>query len=305
MGSSRSRSPASSAAVPVAAAIVGILLGGPAATPLAAQVPAPPEVASNDTATFRPHGEPFFTSRDAWIALGFVAGTLALAPLDQRLARELQDSTVQAHDVFRGAADTFRFLGFPGTAIIGGTLYAVGRIGDIPAAAKVGLRGTEAVVLSYAFVWTGKNLLGRARPDRDPDDPFNFEFARGFHGGSDFRSFPSGHSAGAFAFAAAVSSEVRVHWPGAAPFATPALYVGATLVAASRMYHNRHWASDVLIGAGIGTFSGLKVVQYHHRNPDSFVDRWLLPTALAPTDSGYLFLWRVPVGPSIRSSAAR
>lgn len=273
---------------------LALTLGLAPVTPALAQQPG---AAADTTASAAGSAEPFFIARDAWIALGFVAGTAALAPLDQRLALELQDSTLQAHRVLRGFADTFRFLGFPGTVLLGGSLYAIGRAGDLPGAAEVGLRATEAVLLSYAFVWTGKNLLGRARPDRDPDDPFNFEFARGFHGGSDYRAFPSGHSASAFAFAAAVSSEVREHWPEAAPYAAAGLYTGAALVGVSRMYHNRHWASDVLIGAGIGTFSGLKVVLFHHRSPDNPVDRWLLPSAVVPTGSGYLFMWSIPVGP--------
>ena len=34
--------------------------------------------------------EPLFTSKDAWIAAGFVAGTVALYPADRYFARKLQ-----------------------------------------------------------------------------------------------------------------------------------------------------------------------------------------------------------------------
>lgn len=240
-------------------------------------------------------GDPFFTTGDAWLALGFVAGTAAMAPLDVALAGALQDSTLQLHDDLRTLAGALRFLGFPGTAIIGGSMYALGRLGNIPPLAAVGLHGTEAVVVSYAFVWSGKNLLGRARPYNDAEQPFDFEFARGFRGGTAYRSFPSGHSAAAFAAAAAVTAEMRMIWPEAAPYAAAILCPGALLVGVSRMYHNRHWASDVVAGAAIGTFSGLKVVRYHYRNPDNTVDRWLLPSALVPTESGLMLVWRIPV----------
>lgn len=239
--------------------------------------------------------DPFFTTGDAWLALGFVAGTAAMAPLDIALARTLQDSTLQLHGDLRTLAGALRFLGFPGTAIIGTSMYALGRLGNIPPLAAVGLHGTEAVVVSYAFVWTGKNFLGRARPYNDVGQPFDFGFARGFRGGTAYRSFPSGHSAAAFAAAAAVTAETRMVWPEAAPYAAAILYPGALLVGVSRMYHNRHWASDVIAGAAIGTFSGLKVVRYHYRNPDNAVDRWLLPSALVPTESGLMLVWRIPV----------
>jgi hypothetical protein len=42
------------------------------------------------------------------------------------------------------------------------------------------------------------------------------------------------------------------------------------------MYNNRHWASDVIIGAAIGTFAGNKVVRYHHSHPGNKLDEWLV-----------------------------
>jgi membrane-associated phospholipid phosphatase len=261
------------------------------ASPLAAQ-------ARDSAQAAPPAGErsgagPFFTANDAWLALGFVAGTVAMAPLDRGLAGTLQDSTLQVHQVLRGLAGTFRVLGFPGTAVLGSSAYVLGRVTDRPRMAAIGLHATEAVVLSYAFVVTGKTLLGRARPVLDVDDPFDFKLGRGGRS-DDFASFPSGHTAAAFAAAAAVTAETREIWPEATRYAAPVLYGGAVVVGVSRMYHNRHWASDVMAGAAIGTFSGLKVVKYHYRRPDNAIDRWLLPTAVVPAESGLLLVWVLP-----------
>lgn len=276
------------------------------AAPLAAQRPpspdsiAPPPPADSAVVRVstgdRSAGEPFFTATDAWLGLGFAAGTVALAPLDQTLANALQDSTLQVHAVLGDFADGFRLLGFPGTVIIGGSMYAIGRVGGNDRLAAIGLHSTEAVALSFGIVGTIKGLAGRARPARNPDDPFDMRFARGLTEGSDYRSFPSGHTAAAFAFAAAVTSEMRRHSPEASPWVGAALYTGAALVGVSRMYHNRHWASDVIGGAAIGTFSGLKVVHYHYRNPDNPLDRWLLATRILPTtDGGLAIVWTVPM----------
>jgi membrane-associated phospholipid phosphatase len=72
----------------------------------------------------------------------------------------------------------------------------------------------------------------------------------------------------------------------------PALYGGATMVGLSRMYNNKHWASDVVVGAAIGTFSGLAVVRYHRANPDGRLDRVLLRTTLLPgADGGAVLAW--------------
>jgi hypothetical protein len=52
------------------------------------------------------------------------------------------------------------------------------------------------------------------------------------------------------------------------------------------MYHNRHWASDVALGAAIGTFTGIKVVRYNHGHPDNLIDRVLNHAELMPTPNG-------------------
>ena len=67
------------------------------------------------------------------------------------------------------------------------------------------------------------------------------------------------------------------------------------------MYEDKHWASDVVLGAAIGTFSGFKVVKYVYRNPGNRVDGWLLPD-LAPAapaaEGGLAISWTIPVGPT-------
>jgi membrane-associated phospholipid phosphatase len=60
------------------------------------------------------------------------------------------------------------------------------------------------------------------------------------------------------------------------------MYGGASLVGLSRMYHDKHWASDVALGAAIGTFSGLKVVRYAHAHPQNFLDRAILRVDASP-----------------------
>ena len=70
------------------------------------------------------------------------------------------------------------------------------------------------------------------------------------------------------------------------------MYGGATLVGASRIYNNAHWASDVALGAAIGTFTGLKVVRYSHQHPDNPIDRLLL--GFQATPSRVSGAWSVP-----------
>jgi hypothetical protein len=52
------------------------------------------------------------------------------------------------------------------------------------------------------------------------------------------------------------------------------------------MYNNRHWASDVIIGAAIGTFAGLKVVRFNGTHTGNRVDRFFLAGSLVPAPDG-------------------
>ena len=147
--------------------------------------------------------------------------------------------------------------------------------------------GTEALLIAQGTVGILKGLAGRARPEVSIEDERSFRLGRGFRDASDhYRSFPSGHSAMGFAAAAAVTSETSNWWPNSTWFIAPVMYGGATLIAASRMYNNKHWASDVVMGAAIGTFAGTKVVRYHHSHPGNRIDKWLLRPTVQKTPDG-------------------
>ena len=225
--------------------------------------------------------EPLFTKSDAWLAGGFVLATLAARPVDDHFADRLQSVASKENRVLDGLAEFFRWMGTPGPYYIGPTLYGVGRIIGNRDMADLGLHGTEAVYLGMALVGVLKGTVGRARPLVEPRDPYNYKWGRGFDD-DHYRSFPSGHSLSGFAAAAAVTSEMGRWWPEYRWLIGTVMYGGAAGIAASRMYHNKHWASDVIVGAAIGTFAGLKVVKYHHTHPNNRIDRWLLSATVVP-----------------------
>lgn len=247
-----------------AALILAALLG--AGAPLAAQ--------EADTSAV-PAGVPFFAPRDALVAGGFLLGAAALAPLDRALANRIQDSTTQANRRLHVGATAFNTVAIPGSFVIGTGLYAVGRaIGD-SRTADLGLHGTEALVVASTINTVLKGMFGRARPYRDPDNPFNFGLGRGFEL-EEYRSFPSGHTVAAFAGAAALTSEAGREYPEQRWWIGTLLYGGAGLVGVSRMYDNKHWASDVVVGAALGTFAGAKTVRFNHSHTDNPVNEFFL-----------------------------
>lgn len=244
------------------------------------------------------HVRPLFTWRDGVLAAGFTIGTISIRPLDKSAALALQDPSRQKRFIFQEGSSIVRTIAVPGSVIIGTSMYAVGRLAHVDRLAEVGLHGTEALGVGDAMAFVLKDILGRARPfvDTVSPNPNDWQLMRGLHRGANYQSFPSGHSVAAFAAAAAVSSETSRWWPTATYFGIgPVLYGGAAAVGLSRMYNNRHWASDVIMGAAIGTFAGTKVVRYSLTHPRNRIDRWLLRASVSPSDLGHISFSLAPV----------
>jgi membrane-associated phospholipid phosphatase len=239
---------------------------------------------------------PLFTRDDAYLAAFFTAGTIALAPFDKRIAGDLQEPNAQANRVFQDLAKAVRVTATPGSVIIGTSMYAIGRIGHWDKIADLGLHGEEAILLGNVVNTAVKWTVGRARPYVVADsNPRDYQFLRGFRKGRDYSSFPSGHTLMAFSAAAAVTNETSRWWPGSQWYVGPLMFGGAAAVGLSRMYNDQHWASDVIMAAGIGTFAGNKVVRYHHRtNPGNRFDRWMLGASVLPNGpNGFTLSWSV------------
>jgi membrane-associated phospholipid phosphatase len=218
---------------------------------------------------------PLFVGKDLLLLGAFTVGTVLVAPLDLKVANRLQDSATQASRFLHTAATGFRLLGDPGSFVTGTAVYLIGRAQGNRRVESVGLHSVEAILLSDVLGGAIKLTVGRQRPFVDVKTPDNFQLWRGFKG-DQWRSFPSGHTITAFAFASTVARESKFWWPHAAWAVGTVFYGGASLVGLSRMYNNQHWASDVMAGAAIGTLVGLKVVNYTHSNPGNSLDKALI-----------------------------
>ncbi|HEX6535174.1 MAG TPA: phosphatase PAP2 family protein [Gemmatimonadaceae bacterium] len=212
--------------------------------------------------------------------------TVAVAPFDARIAAFMQ--THGQHDrTLQRLSHVVEAVAVPGAFIIGGGLYIGGKLGGDDRMADLGLHGTEALVIANVVTSVVKFTTGRARPYVDRTRPHDFAFMRGLQS-EDYRSFPSGHAVTAFAAAAAVTEETRRWWPHSTWYVGPLLYGGATLVGAARMYNDKHWASDVVMGAAIGIFTGRRVVRWQHSHDGNKLDRWLLGVSIGPEGGGHV-----------------
>jgi undecaprenyl-diphosphatase len=123
---------------------------------------------------------------------------------------------------------------------VAGALAAAGG----PRGRRAALSGAAAIGLASSSVnLVFKGMADRRRPDRE-GVPAHRHVPM-----PESTSFPSGHSASAFAFATAVTREL--------PVAGVVLVPAAAAVAFSRVHTGVHHPSDVIVGSGIGVVAGL------------------------------------------------
>jgi hypothetical protein len=115
---------------------------------------------------------------------------------------------------------------------------------------NVALTGLKAFLLSGGAAQVTKYIFHRHRPgDNDPPNPYLWEGP--FEFTTDYTSFPSGHTTTAFAVASVLAHGYKDKiWVGLTS------YTIATLVGLSRIHDGKHWATDAIAGAALGTFIG-------------------------------------------------
>ena len=248
----------------LSAALLTASLAGPG--PLRAQQASPPAP------------RPVVTWHDARLLGAFTLAAGVVMPADRDMRRVMRRDWMQHSPLMSHTADVFNAYGSPGVFAGSAALYAAGWAAHRPDLSRLGLRAGEAIMLSGIVTGGIKGIAGRARPYASPQEPGNWSFLGGMHDGAR-QSFPSGHVTAVFAFATAMDRELRVSHPDAARWASPALYSAAALTGFARMHSDNHWASDVVMGAGIGLVSGLIVSRFHADRPNHWIDRHLLPRA--------------------------
>lgn len=222
-----------------------------------------------------------FGRRDAVLITLFTLASIGTSTLDSRIAHRIMRSDVQGRPVFENTANAFNFVNEKSLFLAGVAGYGISRLAagvDAPPT-DISLHVAEAVLVSTVFNTMIRGTLGRSRPMiTNGDDPYDFNFLKGFKGGVgfDYRAFPSVHASAAFATAAVLTGEARRRAPRAAPWVGVATYGLATMPGLARMYKNKHWASDIVMGAFVGTLTGLKVVKHEHRGRRTWAGRVFL-----------------------------
>ena len=156
-----------------------------------------------------------------------VASALADKPVDRFVKKHQESAALRNWDKF-GKAMPFALVGAAGAAFA---------LGD-DRLQNIGLISMQSVAAATGLALVGKYAVGRARPeeDRGPWSSVGDGKSR-----SD-ASFPSGHSAIAFAAVTPFAQEYDAPW----------LYGVAALGSAGRVAGRKHWVSDTVAGSILG-----------------------------------------------------
>jgi membrane-associated phospholipid phosphatase len=216
---------------------------------------------------------PFHAKPRDWVKTAAVTAMMGgILFADKPISKFAVDLTAKSPEVVSTSKYITRFGG-PYEVY---TLAALGTYGFIFKNEKIKTTtflATQAYITSAAIFYAAKFLSGRQRPyyyhpesgENSPiwHGPF-YQFRKDASGKKpdtySYTSFPSGHTTLAFAAVTVYAMEYSDR-----PLVPILSYGAASMIGLSRITENKHWASDVFIGAVLGHLIGRQVVNNYHR----------------------------------------
>ncbi len=189
--------------------------------------------------------------------LRFGVATGTAITVDKQLATSMQ--SISHTKTLNGVMDFARGYGEIKYALyLPAAMYVGGLFSGHDDIRVTGRQIFQALLYSGAVTQSLKWIVGRARPDAS-DDPL---FFKPFDFSDEHAAMASGHATVAFAVSSVLAERIDNI------YASIALYGLAGVTAISRMYHNRHWLSDVFVAGAIGTATGLYVTNKQETRSD-------------------------------------
>lgn len=194
-------------------------------------------------------------SRD-WSLLGLTAASsILLMQFDENIRDEVLLNRENVNNIL---VEFGRIWGEPyNTALISGVNALTGIAYNDYMNKKVAFEIIQSALYTGLITQLLKVTFGRSRPYKN-EGSFNFSPIN--FSGDDEWSFPSGHTSLGFSLSTVLSENSKNK------FMKVLYYVPALLTAYSRVYQDKHWVSDVLIGAVLGYAIGKWTVKIHDEN---------------------------------------
>lgn len=188
-----------------------------------------------------------------WLTFGgLAAGSYVIMNFDENIRTEVLK--------YRSYNESFpiefgRIYGEPYTSSGLGLFFLIhGVTSDNTANEKLGFEILQSFIYTGIITQIAKVSFGRTRPYL-ADNAFEFNSFSSLN--DNFLSFFSGHTSIAFSLSTIIAGNVEgTGWKILS-------YAPALLTGFSRIYQNKHWTSDVFMGAAVGYFIGRFVINTH------------------------------------------
>lgn len=195
---------------------------------------------------------PFYFGQKEWLITGSIAGAGLLAwHYDEEIQsyiRKIYNKDISNVGEYFLEPVTGGYAAVPILATLWLYSYSRGNTKHTHAA----LQGTKAFIIARAISYVPKFLAHRERPhDQDSYDK-NIWYGPSFK--TEHTSFPSGHAASAFALAGVIAYEYKEY-----NWVAPVSYSVATIASFSRVYRDKHWATDMIAGCAIGLITAYAI----------------------------------------------
>lgn len=212
-----------------------------------------------------------------WLVL---SSTLGLTAASFLIDEDIRSFALQNQGSFGDALfkiDDFYHIEFMSASIA--AIYIYGMAAKNPDVRNLGLRLGEATIYASTITLLSKFIIGRERPAQTSDalvfSPLNTRW--------DFSSLPSGHTTLSFAYSTVLASAYNNFFWKFGWFSL------AALVGTARVYNNKHWFSDVLLGAAIGCFVGDFVNKHDTNQKEKNMDLPVSPAQTYSFSFGFAF----------------
>lgn len=214
-----------------------------------------------------------------WYAVGGVAAaTGGVMLFDEKIRGEI--GVAGREDYNRDLWDLPTFYGdAAGVLAAGAGIYLVGLAAGEDEVRTTGRLAMQGLLSGAIATYSIRLITGRSRPFIG-DGPGRFGWFETSHA---HQSFPSGHTTAAFALSTVLAERIGTTW------ARIGFYSLATWTAVSRVRNDRHWGSDVVLGAAIGFSAGMAAVRGEKRRGVESQGLEILPTG-----GGVMLVYHLP-----------
>ena len=208
-------------------------------------------------------------NKELMIGIGVSGAAFVTYLLDSEFSKMLERNKTSWADDLTSYGNDYGLKA--NTMIISQAVYIGGLASGWDDLRETGRLLYESIILTGMVTQTLKFIVGRARPYEERGDHYFTPFVSN----GDYHSFPSGHTTLAFAMSTVISHQIDSWW------AYAGFYGLSTLTGISRVYTNKHWLSDIVVGAAIGTAGAYLIIKANEKNS-------ILPKSIvvAPTLSG-------------------